>query len=54
MDIIATAIICFVLGVVFSKGIRHFMLKLRANPKETIQAEIDNLKAIAASKGIRL
>jgi hypothetical protein len=54
MDIIVTAVICFGLGVVFSKGIRHFALKLRTDPRAAIQAEIDNLKALAASKGIKL
>jgi hypothetical protein len=54
MDIIVTAAIAFALGVVFSKGIRHFALKLRTDPRAAIQAEIDNLRALAASKGIKL
>jgi fructosamine-3-kinase len=54
MDILITALVCFVAGIVVSKNLRRFFLKLRTDPRAAIQAEIDNLKALAASKGIKL
>ena len=45
MDFIAGLVLGLVLGIVFSKAIRHFVLKFSRDPRATVQNEIDQLKA---------
>ena len=45
MDIIFI-LTAFVLGVAVSKNLRHWLLKLRTDPRRTIEAEITELKGL--------
>jgi hypothetical protein len=36
----------FVLGVAVSKNLRRWLVKLRTNPRQTIEAEIAELKGL--------
>ncbi len=54
MDFILGGLIGLVLGVVFSKGLRNFWRKFKTAPALTIQNEINELKAYAAERGIKV